>query len=365
MQTNQFDLGQVARLKPQVATLSLPEVKINLDEKDPIANISGLQAIIDPQARKDLIKIAGFDAGSLQTIQTTAGVNAANTILRQVMKALGNKKMTFAFDGPRITRIVDPGQKQIALSNLTVAQMCEMVIGKGNQIWGLQISPDQTKANIQILNPRIHEHPTMKNESVTIGRTIQWDALGGTSIADFVQRMYCSNGSTMNEDGKVISILRPDMDPGQMYELLFVEGAEKRLASHFNRILELQEKPMSIREWQSIAAKLGAFAKADSDVIKNHLGFGFGADGKVPFEHEYAKSGHILSEYNQDQLSNCPTPVIWWDAINTLTWLGSHPTNSNVSDWEKGKLLQDAGKMISRSKRDADSWIQGLPIFSN
>ena len=357
----QHDLGQILDLKPKVATMPLSSIKLSLDDDQPICQINGLNAVLDKGARSNIIKMSGLDQKSIDTIKGTAGSRAANQILKTAMKALGNRNVTLAFDGPRITRVVDPGNKNVALRNHQVVQIAEMLVQKGMKVWGLQMNPDGTSANIQLVDPKANEHPTMKDESVSLGRSIHWDALGGTSINEFVQRLICSNGMTRNEDGAMLAVLRTDANPAEMLEKLFMEGAEKKLARHFERIQKLQEISLSVREWQQLIPWLSKFDK-DTDVFKAHLGFKKLSD--VPFEKEYEKRGFKLDELSQAKLANCPTPINWWDAINCMTWLGSHPNDSGVDDWTQGKLLNVAGRQMGKKAYDADQWLTGLPNFN-
>lgn len=355
------DLQRVLDLKPQVATLPLTAVKLKLTEDSQLAQINGLNAVISQDARRDIIKMAGLDQNSIQTIRNTAGEQAANQILSQAFKSLAGKNVSFAFDGPRITRVVDPKNRAVALKNTQVVQIVEMLVQKGLQIWGVQVSPDGTGANIQIVDPTIRNHPTMKDESVSIGRSLHWDALGGTSIHDFIQRMFCANGSTLNEDGRAIQALHPGMDPGSIMEVLFTKGAEKRVAKHFERIQKLQETQMSVHEWNLLLPWLKGFEK-DAEVFQNHLGCM--NPEKMGWQKEYQKKAIILNDLTAAQLRNAPTPINWWDALNTMTWLASHETNTEVDEWRKGQMLTQAGKWTCKNSFDSDAWLQGLPSFN-
>lgn len=357
----QHDLGQILALKPQVATMPLSSIKLSLDDDQPICEVMGLNAVLDKGARSNIVKMSGLDQRSIDTIRGTAGPKAANQILKTAMKALGNTKVTLAFDGPRITRVVEPSGKAIALKNYQVVQIAEMLISKGMGIWGLQVNPDGTSANIQLVDPKANEHPTMKDESVSLGRSIHWDALGGTSINEFVQRLVCSNGMTRNEDGAMLAVLRSDSNPAEMLEKLFMDGAEKKLARHWERVQKLQEIQMSVREWQQLLPWLSKFEK-DTDVFQAHLGFKKLSGSN--WEKEYEKRGFILDELSQNKLANCPTPINWWDAINCMTWLGSHPNDSGVDEWAQGKLINVAGRQMGKKSYDADTWMTGLPSFN-
>lgn len=356
----QHDLGRILELKPQVYSTPFSSIKLNLDSDDPICQVAGFNAVLDKSARTNIIKLSGLDDKSIATIKASSGNKAANAILRQAFRTMGDQKVILAFDGPRITRVVSPDSKRMALSQRQIVPMVEMLVAKGMKIWGMQISPDGTSAMIQVLDPRVSEHPTQKNEAVSIGRSFHWDALGGTSLHDFVQRMWCSNGSTLNEDGKAIQWLKPNMDPALMLQNLFIEGAEKKLAKHFERINRLQEISLSVREWNQLAPWLSKFEK-DKKVFEDHLGFNLES---IPFQKKYEKRGFKLNEMSKEQLANCPTDVNWWDAINTMTWLGSHPNESKVNEWTQGQILNFAGRQMSRRGYDSEQQVHGVPNFN-
>lgn len=354
-------LDAVLNLQPKVATLPLKDVKISLTDETPFAQIQGIgTAVLDPQARKDIIEMSGLDYKSIQRIRETSGTKTANVVLGQATKALGNKKLSFAFDGPRITRVVDPGRKALALSNKQVVGIAEMLVGKGLDVWGVQVSPDGTGAKIQIINPQVHDHPTMKNEAVTIGKSLNWDALGGTTLNEFVQRMFCSNGAITKEDGRGLGVIWADSDPAKLYESLFVKEDDKDLNRYWEKVQFLQETLMSVKEWNELKKFLDWFRK-DSDVFKQHFGFDL---QNVTWEKDYKKRGINLEEITQQKQRNCPTPVCWWDGINCLTWLASHDTKTGVGEWEKGKAMVQAGKFFGKSQYDSEAWMTGLPSWN-
>lgn len=355
------NIDQILNLKAQVVTVPMGDVRLELNDDRPFAQIRGMNAVISTDARRDIIKLAGLDQNSIQTIRNTAGDRAANQILTTATKALRGRNVTLAFDGPKITRVVDPKDRNAAITPVQLVNMVSMLQEKGLSVWGCQISEDGTGANIQIVDPTVHDHPTMKDESVTIGRSFHWDALGGTSVNFFVQRMWCANGQTSNQDGRHAGMLTAGMDSAEMYKLLFIEKAETRLARHWERVQKLQETPMSVREFRELSKWLEPFDK-DSEVFRNHLGSP--SVEKMSWQKEYAKAGFNFDELSNAQLANAPTPILWWDGINTMTWLASHKTESDVSDWKKGQMLTQAGKFIGKSQHDADAWLKGLPIFN-
>lgn len=355
--SNQLD--QVLDLKPQVLTLPISQIKFPFADQ-PIAEVAGYSVVMDPEARGNVVKLSGLDDKTMQTIRTTSGDKATDIILKRAVEALGNQQVTLAFDGNRVTRVVAPEKKKEALGRLQVVQMCEMLTKKGLKVWGVQTSPDGTGANIQLLNPIQHEHPTQKNETVTIGRSIHWDALGGTSLHDFVQRMFCSNGATTQEDGKLIRVLKPDTDIAQIYSALFESGAEKTLGQYFRQMEKLQEMRLSVREWNQLEPWLQKFEK-DGKVIEDHIGY---EPGKYTWQDQYTKAGIDLDKVTMEQQKVCQTPINWWDMFNCLTWLASHENNSNVGQWQQSKLMQVAGKQLSRKQFDAQMWMQNLPSFN-
>ncbi|MBU3744086.1 MAG: hypothetical protein FGM61_05975 [Sediminibacterium sp.] len=357
------NLQVLTEIKPKVANISMNEIRFDLGTNNPLCQLRGMNAVIDPQAQKDLVKISGLDQNSINRIRETSGAKNADAILRNSIKAIGNRKLNFAFDGARITRIVDPAAKKgVAMQPQQVVRLAEMMEKKGMQIFSVTPHRDGTQARIQIFNPKIHDHPQMKGEAVTIGKTIHWDMLGGTSIHDFVQRMVCSNGATTKEDGNAISWLTPDIEPGLLYEMLFVNNEEKRLAAYFNKVQKLQETLMSVREWKEVKRYLDNFSN-DSKIIRNHFQDGPSKDG-WDIEKAYRNKGFQINDLNNNQLANCPTPFTWWDSINALTYLGSHQTETQVAEWERNQLQGAAGKMIQRKSYDADAWMQGLPSFN-
>jgi hypothetical protein len=335
-------------------------IHLNLDDDNPICTINGLHAVLDRAARSNIVKLAGLSDDTISTIRRTSGPKFANQVLRSAFNALKNRTVTLAFDGPTITRVVSPDSKKIALSPQQIVPLLEMLVSKGMNIWGLQMSPDGTSANIQIVDPSVREHPTQRDEAVSIGRSFHWDALGGTSVHDFVQRMFCSNGNVMHEDGKAIRVLRADMDPAMVYSTLFIEGAEKKLARHFERIQRLQEIRLSVREWEQIESWLAPY-EDDTDVFRQHFGSSL---GKMEWKQAYIRHGIDLDDLSREKKKNCQTPLGWWDTINCMTWLASHPNDSGVSSWDQGKLLTFAGKQTQRASYDADMWMTNLPSFN-
>jgi hypothetical protein len=357
------NLQILAEIKPKVASIAMDSVKFDLGANNPLCQINGMNAVIDTSAQKDLIKVSGLDQASINRIRETSGAKGAEMILRNSIKAIGSRKLNFAFDGPRITRIVDPAAKKgVAMQPAQVVRLAELMEKKGMQIFDVVCHKDGTQAKIQIFNPRIHDHPQMKGEAVTIGKTIHWDMLGGTSIQEFVQRMICSNGVTTKEDGNVLSWLTPEIEPGVLYEMLFVNNEEKRIASYFNKVQKLQETLLSVREWKEIKRHLDLFSQ-DSKIIRDHFQDGPDKDG-WEIERIYKNKGFDFNDLNLNQLANCPTPFTWWDGINSLTYLGSHKTETNVADWERNKVQGAAGKMIQRKSLDADAWMKNLPSFN-
>lgn len=359
-------LDQFLTIKPQVATVEMRDLKFHLND-DSASDVAELKVggtvmnvVLSQEARRDIIKLSGLTPEAINTIKFTSGAKAADAIFRQAIKSFDRRQVTLAFDGPRITRVVNPKKKAESISNLKLGKIIELMQERGMEIWGLQISPDQTSATIQLVDPTVHEHPTQKNEEIQIGRSFHWDALQGTTIYDFVQRMFCANGMTRSQDGKVLQILQTDADPATLLDTLFLKDADKRANRYFEKISTLQNLRLSVREWQKFAKLLSPFSQ-DSEVFENHLGF-----PKLTntwWELEYAKFGIKLEDLTLKQLANCPTPIIWWDAINCMTWLGSHFNESGASEWVQGQLLTEAGKFTSKKEFDAEGWMTGLPEF--
>lgn len=355
--SNQLD--EVLNLKPRVHTLPVSKIKFPFADQ-PIAEVAGYTVVMDDQARSNVVKLSGLDDNTLSKIRQTSGDKATDVILKRAIESLGDQNVTLAFDGNRVTRVVAPDKKREALSKVAIVQICEMLTKKGMKIWGVQTSPDGTGANIQLSNPIQHDHPTQKNETVTIGRSIHWDALGGTSLHDFVERMTCSNGAVAAAEGKLIQVLKPDTDIAKIYNALFENGAEKTLAKYFRQMERMQEMRLSVREWNQLEPWLQMFEK-DGDVIKDHIGF---KPGKYTWQDQYTKAGIDLDKVTTEQQKVCQTPVNWWDMYNCLTWLASHPNDSNGGHWNQSKLMSVAGKQLARKSFDSDMWMTDLPSFN-
>ncbi len=357
------------QVKPQVANLSMQDVRVDLLSADALVEVRGMQAVMTPTAKNDLLKATGLDFATIDRIKQTSGEKGANAVVRNAMKSVADKKMLFAFDGPRITRVVDPSQNKAAagMQPAHVKKMAEMMIEKGMQVYGVTASPDGTNVCIQLCDPRVYDSPlTMpshKNEAISVGKSIHWDAMGGTSIHDFVKRLICSNGLIRGEDGRAATWLTPNMDAATLYKLLFEDVSTNKINAYFSKIAQLQETPLSVREFQEMYKHIAKFGD-DLGVIRDHLGDAPNSNGKFNFSMQYERKGLDLENMTAKQLANAPTPFKWWDGINTMTWLGSHETKTNVSEWEKTKMLQAAGKMINRSNQDASNWIFDVPSFN-
>jgi len=356
-------LDQILELKPKVITVPVSDIKLNPKEKM-LAEVKGYHTVLSDEARSNLVRISGLDENTIKTIRETSGTAASDLILGKAFESLKSKKVTLALDGARISRIVLPEKKHTAMSQYSVVAAVEMLVKKGMKIWGVQTSPDGTGAKIQILNPQVREHPNKKNESVTIGRTINWDALGGTSIQNFVQRMVCSNGATLNEDGRVIRVLEANSSPADVYKALFEYGVDNSLRKYFEGLDRMSDIRMSVREWNQLLPWLQMFEK-DREVINEHIGYDFGKHRNDRWDGEYFKRSIDIDRISMDKQKVCQTPINWWDMTNCLTYLASHETTSDVTDWHKGELMQVVGKQINRRSFDAHMWMSDLPEFGD
>lgn len=357
---SQLDL--VANLKPRVLNLPLSEATINVADESPFAQLRGIgTAVMSPKATADYIRILGIDPKTLRNIRTD-DETAAKMVLANRVKQ--NKHTTLSFvldkDAPRITRIVEANAGRAALKPMQIVQMSELLVKKGMQLWDVSASPDGTSADVTLVNPQIHHHAMSEQESVQIGRTIHFDALGGTSFNEFLQRMWCSNGATLNEQGKVLGHIDPNMNASDLFELLFVKGAESRLKTYFNRVQRFQEMLMSVREWRQMEKYLLPFS-SDKDAFESHIGFNL---ERPTWEKEYDRKGIDLNAETTQQLRNRTTPINWWSAINLMTWLGSHETKSKVSDWDKAEIRSAAGGFISRNNFDSQAWVNDNPSWN-
>lgn len=354
------NLDQILNLKPKVATMPLAAVKLHLGEDTPLAEVQGLTAVISSSAKKDLIKLAGYDDQAIRTFKTNYGDKGAERLLSDSFKKLAHKHVSLAFDGPRITRILLPDQKAAALKPSQIVGLAEFFQSKGMSIHGVQVAPDGTNARVQILNfQRTHETPLLPNEAVQAGYNLDWDAFGGTSIQNFLVRLWCTNGATTTEV-RSLNALSNNMDPAEIYKALFNDNAQKFIAKYWERISKLQETPMSIAEFRVIQGMLSAFDK-DKDVFKNH--FGESNINEMKWMKDYERRGIHINEITKAQAKNAPTPIRWWDAINATTWLASHPNQSGVSEWDATDLMQKAGKLMSKNV-DADNWMLDVPRFN-
>lgn len=360
-------LENLLNIRPKVATIELRQLKFNpyddgADSKATL-NLNGIsmEVILSHDAKRDIIALSGLSQEAVNTIRSTAGEKAAAALLAHALKDQARRQVVLAFAGPRITRVVQPKKNARAISNVKLVQLIELLVSRrGMKIWGVQISDDCTMATVQLVNPDIHEMPTTLNEDIQIGRSFHWDALGGTTIHAFVNRMTCSNGMVRSIDGEALEILTPDADPVTIIDQLFMVDDNKRVRSYFEKVRLLTETKMSAREWAQVAKLLTAFG-SDREVFRNHLGI---ETVTSPWwEAEYGRVGIDLHSLNNKQLANCPVPVIWWDAINCLTWLGSHETSIGINTYRQGKILTEAGKFTSRKFYDSQAWMTGLPTF--
>lgn len=363
---NQID--QVLNLKPQTVTIPFKELVITSNDDVRVVNIKGFTAVMDPSAGKDLIELAGLNQSAVETIKSTSGKNASRIVLQQAFKALNDRSVTLAFSGNRISRVAAPDSSRLAISNVKVAGAADMLVKKGMKVWGIQVSPDQTRANIQLVNSDVVHHPTSKNESISVGRSINWDAFGGTSIHDFVERLVCSNGNVSKEDGRIIQMLDGSTNVADIYKALFSRDNEsERIAKYFERMTRLQESRMSVREWNNYSKHLKLYRK-DMDVVSDQLGCNVQmtkeGDLVVDWEAEYIRSGINLKGIGSNRQRVCQTPINWWDMVNCMTWLASHEMKSTVNSWTNGEMMNVAGQAMAKQSFDSDLWMTGLPSFN-
>lgn len=356
----QKDLNLLLNIKPQVATMPLSSVQLHASEDAPIATIGGHNAVIGSQARKDLIALAGFDNKSIETLKVQYGSQYTDKILRDAFKRLGNEKVSLAFDGPRITRILSPEKRATAMTPTQVVGLAEMFVSKGMSVWGLQISPDGTNANLQLTNRgETHSNPLLPGEEIQSGFEFRWDMFGGTSVNQFLERLMCTNGASITQIRNFNNLAR-NATPEEIYNALFGKFDQKAMAAYWNKVSELQERPLSVAEYMQVAVQLAKF-KEDKAVFRAH----FGEDNlsNMRWMNEYEKRSISVHDMSKGQAKNSPTPIKWWDAINAMTWLGSHPNESNVHDWDAAQLIENAGAMMQK-RPDCIDWMLNPPSFN-
>lgn len=337
-----------AILDSKVQTAVVPAKEFRPHSKDRVI-IGGVPTLISPAAVKDCIAITGLNGTSLDGLNDKIGKGAGMAIMQSVFSAMAkqDKKLVIAAKDGQIIRVVPEAQRKAAIPAPQFVELMEQLIVRNPHLGvdSVSVNESGTKAAINICSERPIE-ATIPDEDFRLGRTIEWDMLGGVTIAEYVHRLICTNGMTGWQRGADLGQLTRNDATSKWFKELFTEMDTTAFAERYmNRIANVQEQRLSLREYTRLSDLLRNNYLADENR--------WGVMGETSWLRAY--DGHDLEEFNAAQMANLETPVNAWEALNVITDLASHQYNSRPADWERNTHRKTAGKMFG-SEFDSAKW---------
>lgn len=343
-------------------TVKASDIKIKNDET---IVVGGTQLPMTKSCLDDILKIVGITKKTVNHLNETMDDGASGyALIQMIMKHLAAKanmklKLVVDLTSQKVIRIADESTLVNAISIDSFQKLMDLIARDSSKIKFLQpvIMDGGTKVSVQVKWDQSIPL-TFKGEDICLGKQFTYDMFGAMSVEDLVERQICTNGMT-----GIVPAYAKDLesgtDPGEWYTQIIqgLRNPNQEFIKHYEKlVLAAKQSNLSVSEYNMVKFNMLNW-KNDSEIIRKYL-------GDENWKLDYENRGINLSELTKSQLSNCPTPVNKWDAINLMTDLSSHVYQSHVDGRTMRETQKLAGKFLKRVA-DEDKFVYNVPTYRN
>jgi hypothetical protein len=175
------------------------------------------------------------------------------------------------------------------------------------------------------------------NENFLGGKIIRYNPFEGLKFEEYSFRQVCSNGSFGYRYGEIANL---NNEPTKESFFEFMKTIDEHSSEVFNKRLasdidKLSEYTLSINE----LATIKKFAVANNleciseDFYMNEI---------------FERYNENYKELHKDVQKFLNSPFNYWEAINKLTYIGSHTDKFNISDYQGSIINSFAGQLITK-----------------
>ena len=240
-------------LDTKVETAVIPAKELKAHTKERVI-VGGVPAVISPAALSDCAKLAGLSAGNLNGLDTTVGKGSSMAVLQGVFNQLGktSQNLVIAAENGEIVRVVKESDRNKAVPNYMFVEAMESVIAKNPHLStdSVSVNANGTKAVVNLITEQVTDLPIAGDESFRLGRSLEWDMCGGSSIHEYTYRMVCSNGMMGWDRGAQLARLDRTTSPSIWFKELFTDMDTEAFALRYMALIQRsQETRLSLREY--------------------------------------------------------------------------------------------------------------------
>ena len=310
-------------------------------------------AVVTDQAWKDMLLLSGLTKKMVAHLNSTISADAGFKLVKEVARRLANNNITLVFNSKgEITRITNGVKNSVSLETIGNILTDLMIKRPSLEVANTFVSNDGTNVEIQVRDTNNQvSFKGMRNEDISLGFTIKTDLFGATSASDFAERLVCTNGMIGLANGKFYDL---GADTDDWMQLIQPKDNSMLLATYEENVRTAKNTKLSVREFNQISQHLWSNYKEQASIIAEHMGSG-------SWKRQYLMANIDTSQLTNKQLANCGTPVNAWNAVNALTYFGSHQHGSDSQMTDTQRL---AGKYFqSNYTWDADAQVHNAPKF--
>lgn len=312
---------------------------IAVDNKELSLSKNALSDLVDALSLKQSVR------NKLSKMTSNEQAQLLNNIKRTFTKT-HNRQVNIIVNKNKVVSRIKNKTKSISAD--VSLKITENLLQKASKI--TNASFNNGSYNISFLENGNEFEAAGTNEKFLGGKIIKFDPFDGLRYDEYSYRQICSNGSFGYAYGLIASLNEPNKD--SLFEFMKVidnhssDSFNKKLSEDINK---LSNYTLSINELVTIKK----FSNTNGlDCISQDF----------YMDEIFKRYDEHYKDANKEVQKFLNSPFNYWEAINKLTYIGSHANKYNISEYQGSLINNFAGQLITK-KPDNSTYILDKQLY--